>query len=66
MPKMTGDELSTRILSIRKNTPIILCTGYNAKFSKENAQEIGISRYINKPVTGQELSTLIRDLLDKK
>lgn len=65
MPGMTGDELSINILNIRKNIPIILCTGYSEKLDEENAYEIGISKFIKKPVTSQKLSELIRELLDK-
>ncbi len=65
MPGMTGDDLSINILKIRKNIPIILCTGYSEKLNEENAYEIGISKFIKKPVTSQKLSALIRELLDK-
>ncbi|MCP4671898.1 MAG: PAS domain S-box protein [Desulfobacula sp.] len=66
MPKMAGDELSVEILKIRKDIPIILCTGYHESFTEDNARDIGISQYVQKPITGQELSALIRGFLDKK
>lgn len=65
MPKMTGDELSSAILKIRKDMPIILCTGFSEKFTREDARRTGINTYINKPVTGQDLSATIRNLLDQ-
>ena len=64
MPKMTGSELSIKILNIRKDVPIILCTGYSENLNEEAALEIGIKKYIQKPISGQDLSVHIRELLD--
>ena len=51
---------------MRKDIPIILCSGYTEKFNKEQAKEMGIARYINKPIGGKELCFLIREVLDEK
>ncbi len=64
MPKMTGDKLSIEILKIRRNIPIIICTGYHEDFAEEKAIEIGIKKYIQKPVIGSELAKIIRDIID--
>ncbi len=64
MPRMTGDKLSIEILKIRKNIPIILCTGYNENISEDRALEIGIKKYIQKPMDSRALIELIRELLD--
>ena len=64
MPKMTGDELSARILKIRKDMPIVICTGFCDTFTEDMAQKMGIRKYILKPVSGRELSVIIRELLD--
>ncbi|PIE61459.1 MAG: histidine kinase [Desulfobacterales bacterium] len=60
MPRMNGDELSRSILSIRKEVPIILCTGYHETYTKETAFAEGIWEYLQKPVTGKELARVIR------
>lgn len=65
MPHMTGDKLSAGILKIKKDIPIILCTGYNENISKDKALELGIKQYIQKPIDSEELVSLIRELLDK-
>jgi len=65
MPKMSGEELSLKIIEIRKDIPIILCTGYTEKLNKEQAKEMGITRYINKPLAGKELCFLIREVMDE-
>ena len=63
MPKMTGDELSRNILSIRPNIPIILCTGYSHQISPEKASEIGIRALLHKPIEIRELASAIRKVL---
>ncbi len=60
---MTGSELSIKMFNIRKNIPVILCTGYSENFSKEMALAIGIKKYLQKPIAGQELIGHIRELL---
>ena len=64
MPKMTGDKLSEKLLKIRPDLPIIICTGYHDTFTEASALAIGIARYVHKPVMGSELSRIIRDLMD--
>jgi DNA-binding NtrC family response regulator len=63
---MTGDKLSREIFKIRKDMPIILCTGYSETFSENKARKIGICKYVQKPITGSDLAALIREVLDKK
>ncbi len=64
MPKMTGDELSTKILKVRDDLPIILCTGYSENMSEIKALEIGIKKYLQKPIDSQRLLLMIREVLD--
>ena len=66
MPQMTGDKFAREILKIQPDIPIILCTGYSDKMSRESAKKIGIRKYIEKPLNTNELSTAIRKILDKK
>jgi len=64
MPQMTGIELSKKILSCRKNLPIILCTGYSEAASEKTAAKIGIRKYVQKPYDNKALATSIREILD--
>ena len=64
MPKMTGDKLVQAILEIRPGMPIILCTGYSEKISKESAKELGIRKYIEKPIEMENLARSVREILD--
>mgnify|MGYP001544686587 CR=1 FL=1 len=66
MPRMSGRELSERVLAIRQDIPIILCTGYHETFTKEAALETGIRRYLQKPVIGRELAAIVRKELAQK
>ena len=66
MPHMAGDKLSKEILKIRKEMPIILCTGFSEIISEDKALGMGICKYVQKPITGADLTALIREVLDKK
>jgi PAS domain S-box-containing protein len=64
MPKMTGDELAVRLLQIRPDLPIILATGYSQNITETKAKTLGIKAFALKPLVIQELSRLIRQVLD--
>lgn len=64
MPNMDGRTLSQKIFSLRKGIPIILCTGFHETFTEEAALQTGIRRYLQKPILGQDLASIIREELD--
>lgn len=64
MPKISGVELTKEILGIRPDIPIIMCTGYNASISPDKAGEIGIREFAFKPLSGGEIASIIRRVLD--
>ncbi len=64
MPGMTGSDLSRRMLQIRPEIPIILCTGYSTIMSEEKAKSMGIKEFAFKPLTKQDIAKLIRKVLD--
>ena len=66
MPKMTGDRLAQEILEIRPDMPIIICTGYSNRISEESARELGIRKYIEKPIEMANLARSVREVLDGK
>jgi PAS domain S-box-containing protein len=63
MPGMTGLDLARRMIQIRSDIPIILCTGYSTQISKEKARAHGIRGFALKPITKKDLATLIRTAL---
>ncbi len=65
MPGMTGANLATRILNIRPDIPIILCTGYSTLVSEEKAKAMGIREFALKPLVKKDIAFLIRRALDK-
>lgn len=66
MPEMSGEQLAKEVLKIRPDIPIILCTGFSERIDDKRAKEIGIRRYIEKPINGSDLAKLVRQVLDEK
>ncbi|SHJ19389.1 PAS domain S-box-containing protein [Desulfatibacillum alkenivorans DSM 16219] len=64
MPLMTGDVFARKILETRPNMPIVLCTGFSEVVTQENAQAMGISEYIMKPMVMSEIANTVRKVLD--
>ncbi|MBL0715735.1 MAG: response regulator [Desulfosarcina sp.] len=65
MPQMTGKELASKMLRIRADLPIILCTGFSEIITEEAAKQAGIQAFIMKPIIMKELSDTIRKILDR-
>ena len=66
MPKLTGLHLARKLLTIRNNIPIILCTGHSDIVSPEKAKAAGIKEFLMKPLGKNALAQVIRRLLDTK
>jgi two-component system, cell cycle sensor histidine kinase and response regulator CckA len=64
MPDIRGDHLARELLKIRQNIPIILCTGFSEMISEEKARDIGIRRFVMKPLFMKDLARVIREVLD--
>jgi len=64
MPQMTGVAFSEKLLKIRKDIPIIICTGHSALVDEKNAKELGLAAYLMKPVNMRGLAQTIRKVLD--
>ncbi|MFH2058651.1 MAG: PAS domain S-box protein [Pseudomonadota bacterium] len=65
MPKMTGDDLAIEVLKLRPDLPVILCTGYSDLITQDRALEIGIRRYLQKPIYSYDFTVLIRSILEE-
>ncbi|MBP7526876.1 MAG: PAS domain S-box protein [Syntrophorhabdaceae bacterium] len=66
MPNLTGVELARKLLKVRDDIPIILCTGYNDSISPDRARRAGIREFLLKPQSTRGLDTAIRLILDAK
>jgi PAS domain S-box-containing protein len=64
MPNMTGDEFAARMMKIRSDIPVILCTGYSERISKDKAHEIGIKEFVLKPIIMSDMALTVRKVLD--
>ena len=64
MPEMTGVELARRILAIRPDMPLILCTGLSQMVDADKAKAAGIKAFAMKPLTKREIAKTIRKALD--
>ena len=65
MPKITGDKLAVKLLKIRKDIPVILCTGFSKTISEEDALNLGIKAFVYKPIIIDVFSKIIRTVLEK-
>nr|WP_321400849.1 transporter substrate-binding domain-containing protein [uncultured Desulfobacter sp.] len=65
MPKMIGTELSQKLLEIRPDLPIIICSGYSEKLDKEKAKDLKVLRFLDKPLLITDLIRNVAELLEK-
>ncbi|WP_022664964.1 ATP-binding protein [Desulfospira joergensenii] len=66
MPGMTGDVLAGRIKKIRKEIPVILCTGFSEKISRKDYQGKAIDEFLMKPITVHKFAGAVRNLLENR
>lgn len=62
MPNLTGLELAKKIRSMRQDIPVVLCSGNNDMVDEQEAAAMGVSRFLNKPVRLDSLTTVISEL----
>ncbi len=65
MPNLTGTQLSEKLLSIRPDISIILCSVFPEDVCPEELERIGIKEFLAKPISMQKINKIIRKVLDK-
>jgi PAS domain S-box-containing protein len=65
MPELSGLELSQKILEMRPDIPILICTGFSDRINKKKIKDIGIREVILKPLKIREIAQVVRRVLDK-
>jgi two-component system cell cycle sensor histidine kinase/response regulator CckA len=65
MPNMTGEKLAQKVLEVRPDIPVILCTGYSEQITEQLARELGIRAFVMKPLVMRDIANTIREVLDK-
>lgn len=66
MPHITGEMLAKKLMRIRHDIPIILCTGYSKVITEEKAKAMGIREFVMKPIVTRDIAETIRNVLDEK
>jgi PAS domain S-box-containing protein len=64
MPKIAGLELAGKLLEVREDAKVLLCTGFSEKIPKEKAEARGIKGIVMKPITMWDLAAGVRTILD--
>ncbi len=65
MPNMTGSELAQKMIKIRPDIPVILCTGFSNVINREKALSLGIKEFLLKPFAIKKMAGIIRKVLDQ-
>jgi len=65
MPKMTGVELAPKLMEIRPDIPIILCTGFSDVIDEQETKAMGIRALLLKPASIKELGPVISRALEE-
>jgi CheY-like chemotaxis protein len=60
MPEMTGTELAEKLLAIRPDLPVVLCTGFSDRVNDDTLKAMGVRGLLLKPLTIQELAHAVR------
>jgi len=63
MPGMTGMELAVKVLALRPDLPIILCTGFSSLVDEQQAKDCGVQGFLMKPYKQEDIASLLRTLL---
>jgi signal transduction histidine kinase/ActR/RegA family two-component response regulator len=64
MPGMNGAELTQRLLRIRADMPVILCTGFSEMMNEKKARALGIRDYVMKPLIRKDIAKAMRRVFD--
>ncbi len=65
MPGLTGKELASKLMVIRQDIPVILCTGFSELINEKQAKESGIRELLMKPYVMSNLADAVRRAIDR-
>ena len=65
MPGLNGKELARQARELQPGLPVLLMTGYGFEIDLEELSEVERIILMPKPFTIEEISTAVRDLLEK-
>ncbi|MBF0445952.1 MAG: response regulator, partial [Magnetococcales bacterium] len=64
MPYITGIDLAKKMLAIRPDIAIFLCTGFSQTVTLKKAKKVGIREMLMKPLSMRDLSTVLQKNLN--
>ncbi|MFO7886133.1 MAG: response regulator [Desulfobacteraceae bacterium] len=64
MPNLNGMQLAEKLIEIRSDIPVIICTGFSERINREISDAIGIKGFLMKPVAKHEMAEMVRKVLD--
>jgi len=65
MLDLVGTDLARKELRVRPDIPIIVCTGYGPNISHDSMVALGISELANKLLLLDEMSAVVRRVIDQ-
>jgi len=63
MPQMAGLDLARAVRELRDDIPIIMLTGFIEDLPPELIRQAGVTRVLKKPISTEDLGTVLRDTL---
>ena len=66
MPELSGVELARAMLAGRPDLPIMLSTGYSNAIEEDKMRQVGIRRFLMKPVPAKVLADIVAEYLAVK
>ncbi len=66
MPDMSGWEVSQRVKQMKKDTPVVMITGWGVSFELDKIREFGVDYLLSKPFKVEQLSRLIDQIRSER
>jgi len=64
MPDMSGAALAMKLRSERPDIPIVMFSGYGEEEMRHETKNLGITAFMRKPVTHDQVARVVRKALD--
>ena len=66
MPGMTGNQLAVKVLAVRPELPIIICSGYSSNLNGDQRKMEGVFAALQKPLSRNTLLAQVARALEEK
>jgi PAS domain S-box-containing protein len=64
MPLMTGADLAVKVMRVRPDMPVILCTGFTERITEEDAKDMNIRAFVLKPLNLRDMAQVVKGVLN--